>query len=74
MLHKHAIHEGVAMTHRYLRNIFGLLAVVLCAAAQVPAQISTAKVTGGAVEGVMKDGIASFKGIPFAAPPVGELR
>ena len=32
------------------------------------------EVTGGAVEGVAQDDIVSFKGIPFAAPPVGELR
>ncbi len=38
------------------------------------AQIRTAKVTGGLVEGVIADGVASFKGIPFAAPPVGKLR
>lgn len=38
------------------------------------AQIETATVTGGQIEGVAKDGIASFKGIPFAAPPVGDLR
>jgi|SRR3954470_22932951 len=36
--------------------------------------IQTAKVTGGTVIGVVQDGIASFKGIPFAAPPVGDLR
>jgi para-nitrobenzyl esterase len=42
--------------------------------APAAAQIATAKVTGGTVEGVVKDGSASFKGIPFAAPPVGDLR
>ncbi|NLT65919.1 MAG: carboxylesterase family protein [Acidobacteria bacterium] len=37
-------------------------------------QIKTAKVTGGKVQGIVEDGISIFKGIPFAAPPVGELR
>jgi para-nitrobenzyl esterase len=38
------------------------------------AQISTARVTGGEIQGVAMNGIASFKGVPFAAPPVGENR
>ena len=50
------------------------LAVVVCTTVPVPAQISKAKVAGGNIEGVVKNGIASFKGIPFAAPPIGDLR
>jgi para-nitrobenzyl esterase len=32
------------------------------------------KVTGGAVKGAVADGVLSFKGIPFAAAPIGDLR
>jgi para-nitrobenzyl esterase len=32
------------------------------------------RVESGELQGVVDDGVASFKGIPFAAPPVGELR
>lgn len=36
-----------------------------------PLTVTTDK---GTVEGVLDDGVTAFKGIPFAAPPVGELR
>jgi len=34
----------------------------------------TAKVAGGVLQGTREDGLTVYKGIPFAAPPVGDLR
>ena len=38
------------------------------------AQIARVHVTGGTIAGTAADGLSEFKGIPFAAPPVGALR
>lgn len=51
-----------------------LLTTVPARAAEVQSDSLTVAITGGQVRGVVKDGVASFKGIPFAAPPVGPLR
>ena len=32
------------------------------------------RTTAGDIKGYEKDGIHHFKGVPFAAPPVGDLR
>jgi para-nitrobenzyl esterase len=48
--------------------------IFVLAALPASAQIREVDVTGGRVTGASANGVASFKGIPFAAPPVGALR
>ncbi|QDH74034.1 carboxylesterase/lipase family protein [Brevundimonas sp. M20] len=55
---------------RFLSIAVSALALTACATAN--AQTVTAP--AGAVRGTTENGIAGFKGIPFAAPPVGEMR
>lgn len=51
------------------------LAVGTCTAAFGQTKSSkVVRVTSGSLKGSVKEGVASFKGIPFAAPPVGDLR
>jgi para-nitrobenzyl esterase len=50
--------------------LLGLSAMGAGDAAQGP----VVKVDSGQLQGVVDDGVVSYKGIPFAAPPVGELR
>jgi para-nitrobenzyl esterase len=48
-----------------------VLIAASCALACAQTQVQT---TAGTIEGSTENGIASFKGVPFAAPPVGDLR
>ncbi len=60
------------MTIRFAAAVVAAAQVLIVGSAQ--AQIREAAVTGGRVSGVVANGIAAFKGIPFAAPPIGALR
>ena len=53
----------------------GLLALLVCAPALALAQARPIRTESGLVSGVaLAHGLEVFKGIPFAAPPVGKLR
>ena len=58
--------------------VLSLLAVQLMAAASAPSPkekgLPQVKTANGILEGIDDSGIRTFKGIPFAAPPVGDLR
>jgi para-nitrobenzyl esterase len=60
------------MTRRTRSLYLAPLLSLLC----LPAfgQVLKARITGGEVQGTAANGIAAFKGVPFAAPPVGKLR
>jgi para-nitrobenzyl esterase len=55
------------------KSAFTFFILLLAFPATSNAQIQV-KTQGGVLEGKLEGGIVSFRGIPFAAPPVGELR
>lgn len=58
-----------------LHTILAAAALVAMAAGGAPANASdTVKVAQGALHGATAGAVTSFKGVPFAAPPVGDLR
>ncbi|WP_373511432.1 carboxylesterase/lipase family protein, partial [Persicitalea sp.] len=62
-----------------MKKIF-LFALLLCWTEETTAQTNAnspalqVKTANGTLEGVDESGIRAFKGVPFAAPPVGDLR
>ncbi len=55
-----------------LLTVILFLAVLPAAAANAPSPVI--QIESGRVQGVAKEGLMVFKGIPYAAPPVGKLR
>ncbi len=51
-----------------------LAAMSIAAAQQQQTATALVRVDSGQLQGVVEDGVAAYRGIPFAAPPVGELR
>ena len=59
------------MARRFIVVALAFAAVV---SMRIEAAPDTISVDGGQISGVSQNGVRVFKGIPFAAPPVGDLR
>ena len=60
------------MNHNMIRALIALLAAILIPGAPAEDRVKTAS---GMIEGTTeRDGLRVFRGIPFAEPPVGDLR
>jgi len=59
-----------------MKNKMFIVSIVVAffATTSVAQQVAPIKVDGGLLQGTLEDELTVYKGIPFAAPPVGELR
>lgn len=59
-----------------MKNIIFLLIAALALSISACSQLEPGqvKVEGGIIQGMVADDLTIFKGVPFAAPPVGDLR
>ncbi|WEF30896.1 carboxylesterase/lipase family protein [Pseudoduganella chitinolytica] len=62
------------MTRLLTAGVLGALCAATATAAASLAAPTVVTVEGGAIEGAYAEGVRTFKGVPFAAPPVGPLR
>ncbi len=57
-----------------VRIFLNVMMLITASAHLAQAQAPTVQTTSGAIAGSAADGVRSFKGIPYAQPPVGPLR
>lgn len=55
-------------------NLIELLSLMLVVLMTNAARAETVKVEGGLLRGTVEDGLGVYRGIPYAAPPIGDLR
>lgn len=59
---------------KHAMMVVGMIVVLACPVGRAAAAERQVRVESGMIEGVLADGVLSFKGIPYAAPPVDDLR
>ena len=64
---------NLAGMHHLVAAAFVLLGLAVEVHAQTPPP-APVRVEGGLVQGTFEDGLTVYRGVPFAAPPVGDLR
>jgi para-nitrobenzyl esterase len=69
---RNSIWADLRMTTLLLYFLTGVAAMGVDTDAQQTSPV--VRVDSGELQGVVNDGVVSYKGIPFAAPPVGDLR
>ena len=69
------VREAMNRTRGIHMKILYCTAIALCSSVCLATSTTApVKVEGGLVQGVSEDNLTVYKGIPFAAPPVGDLR